>query len=66
MRQIKKAMKVRHSAWERDNEVLRRAQRQKLYEKLEKEAAEYFANPNVDRREASAFRNAALQTLSKD
>lgn len=54
------------SASERVNELLRRAMLQEQYEKLEAEAAEFFADAQVDRAEAKSFQKASLRTFGRD
>jgi len=55
------------SASERVNELLRRAMLEEQYEKLEREAAAFFAAaPKESRREARSFQRASLRTLSRD
>jgi hypothetical protein len=54
------------SASERVNELLRRAMLQERYDRLEAEAAEYFADVKVDRSETKALQRAALKTFRRD
>ncbi len=56
-----------HSASERVNELLRRAILEEQYERLDAEAAAFFADDsNADRAETKAMRKASLRTLSRD
>jgi hypothetical protein len=66
MERVKKAINVKCSARKCDKEALGRAQRQKVYEKLELEAAEFFADSNVGRRDARAFQKSSRQTFTRD
>jgi hypothetical protein len=54
------------SASDRVNELLRRAMLQEQYDRLEAEAAEFFAHAKTDRIETKAFQKASLQTFSRD
>jgi hypothetical protein len=54
------------SASDRVNELLRRAMLQEQYDRLEAEAAEFFAHAKTDRTEAKAFQKASIQTFSRD
>jgi hypothetical protein len=55
------------SASERVNELLRRAMLEEQYEKLEREAAAFFAAASKEsRREVRSFQRASLRTLSRD
>ncbi len=55
------------SASERVNELLRRAMLEEQYEKLEREAAAFFAAAQKEsRREVKSFQRASLRTLSRD
>jgi hypothetical protein len=55
------------SSSERVNELLRKAILQEQYERLEKEAAEFFSTPSkTDRREARAIQKASIRSLSRD
>ena len=58
--------KGERSASERVNELLRRAMRQEQYEKLEAEAAAFFAESKAEHAETKAMQKAALRTLSRD
>ena len=58
--------KGERSASERVNELLKRAIAQEQYERLEAEAAEFFAAPKADRTEAGAFQKAALRSFGRD
>jgi len=61
------ATKGESSTSERVNELLRRAIVQEQYERLEREAAEFFATaPEQDREEAKAFQSATVRTLARD
>ena len=60
------ATKGTRSASERVNELLRRAMFQEQYEKLEAEAAAFFANARETRTETDEFRKAALRTSERD
>ena len=54
------------SASERLNELLRRAMLEEQYEKLEAEAASFFADAAARRRESKAFQKAALRSFDRD
>ena len=54
------------SASDRVNELLRRAMLQEQYERLEAEAAEFFADTTYGRTGTKAFQNAALATFGRD
>jgi len=54
------------SASERVNGLLRRAMLQEQYERLEVEAAEFFADTQTDGAESKAFQKASLRTFSRD
>jgi hypothetical protein len=55
------------SASERVNDMLRRAMLEEQYEKLEREAAIFFAAARKEsRREVRSFQRASLRTLSRD
>jgi len=54
------------SASERVNELLRRAMTQEQSEKLEAEAAAFFADAKNDRAETRAMQKEALRTFSRD
>ncbi|MGA8366323.1 MAG: hypothetical protein ACLQMT_00255 [Candidatus Acidiferrales bacterium] len=54
------------SASERVNELLRRAIIEEQYEKLEAEAAAFFADTRTERAETRAFQKAALGTFERD
>ena len=57
----------RRSKSQRVNELLRRAILQERYEKLEQEAAEFFASPpEAARSEAKAFQDAAIKSIARD
>jgi hypothetical protein len=58
--------KGNRSASERVNELLRRAMLAEQYEKLEAEAAAFFARSAGDRSEANAFQKRALRTFERD
>lgn len=58
--------KGKRSASERVNELLRRAMRQEQSEKLEAEAAAFFADAKAERAEAKAMQKATLRTLGRD
>jgi hypothetical protein len=58
--------KGNRSASERVNELLRRAMLEEQYERLEAEAAAFFARDAGDRSEAKAFQGAALRTFDRD
>ena len=59
--------KGQRSASARVNELLRRAMIEEQYERLEAEAAAFFAEPrNSDRKGARAFQKASIRTLSRD
>jgi hypothetical protein len=51
-------------ASDRVNDLLRRAMIQEQYERLEPEAAEFFAGAHSDRAEAKEFEKASLQSLA--
>ena len=54
------------SASERVNELLRLAMMQEQFDKLEAEAAEFFADGKSDRAETRAFQKESLRTFSRD
>ena len=54
------------SASERVNELLRRAMLEEQYERLEAQAAAFFATTAGDRSEARAFQKSALRTFERD
>lgn len=57
----------RRSRSQRVNELLARAIRQERYEKLEQEAAEFFASQSpAERAEARAFQRASLKAMARD
>jgi hypothetical protein len=56
--------KGERSASERINELLRRAIRQEQYERLEAEAAAFFAEATENRSETRAFQKATLSNSS--
>ena len=57
----------RGSVSERVNELLRRAIVQEEYDRVEREAAEFFATESAaERRERRAFRKATLRSLARD
>jgi hypothetical protein len=58
--------KGNRSASERVNGLLRRAMLEEQYEKLEAEAAAFFARTAGDRGEAKAFQKSALRTFERD
>jgi hypothetical protein len=58
--------KGKRSASERVNELLKLAIAQEQNERLEAEAAEFFASANADRTEAKAFQKAALRSFRRD
>lgn len=58
--------KGERSASDRVNELLRRAMIQEQYERLEAEAAEFFADVQADRSETQNFQKASLRTFGKD
>ncbi len=58
--------KGERSASERVNELLRRAMVQEQYERLEAEAAEFFASAQPDRAETKEFQKAALRTFGRN
>ena len=59
--------KGKRSASERVNDLLRRAMLQEKYERLETEAAAFFAIAGAkDRKETHAFQRAARRTLERD
>jgi hypothetical protein len=60
------ATKGHASASERVNELLRLAMIQEQYERLEAEAAEFFADIKADGAEAKSFQKAALRTFGRD
>lgn len=52
---------------ERVNELLRRAIQLERYERLEEEAAEFFAGcSKAERAEARAFQKASVETLARE
>jgi hypothetical protein len=54
------------SASERVNELLRLAMIQEQYDRLEAEAAEFFADGKAGRSETRAFQKESLRTFSRD
>ncbi len=58
--------KGEQSASDRVNDLLRRAMIQEQYERLEAEAAEFFASANADRAETQEFQKASLRTFGRD
>ena len=54
------------SASDRVNEMLRRAIVQEQYDRLEAEAAEFFAHAKAERTETKTFQKAALRTFGRD
>jgi hypothetical protein len=54
------------SASDRVNELLRRAILQERYDRLEAEAADFFAGAKADRSETKSLQKAALRTLARD
>ena len=54
------------SASDRVNEMLRRAIVQEQYDRLEAEAAEFFADAKAERTETKTFQKAALRTFGRD
>ena len=54
------------SASDRVNDLLRRAMIQEQYERLEAEAAKFFARANVGRAETREFQKASLRTFGMD
>ena len=54
------------SASERVNELLRLAMIQEQYDRLESEAAEFFADGKSGRPETRAFQKESLRTFSRD
>jgi hypothetical protein len=58
--------KGEQSASDRVNDLLRRAMIQEQYERLEAEAAEFFASATADRAETLEFQKAALRTFGRD
>ena len=58
--------KGKRSASERVNELLRLAILQEQYERLETEAAEFFADAEADRSGTKAFQKASLRSLGRD
>ena len=61
------ATKGERSASERVNELLRRAIVEEQNEKLELEAAAFFAGvPPSEREEAKAFRKASIRAITRD
>lgn len=58
--------KGERSASERVNELLRRAMRQEQEERLEAEAAAFFAESKAERAEAKAMQKEALRTFGRD
>jgi hypothetical protein len=58
--------KGERSASDRVNDLLRRAMIQEQYERLEAEAAEFFADGEGDRAETKAFQKASLRTFGRD
>lgn len=58
--------KGNRSASERINELLRRAMLEEQYERLEAEAAAFFARAAGDRSETKAFQGATLRSFDRD
>jgi len=58
--------KGRRSASDRVNELLKRAIREEQFERLEAEAAEFFAESTQDRTEALAFQKESLRSFGRD
>jgi hypothetical protein len=58
--------KGERSASDRVNDLLRRAMIQEQYERLEAEAAEFFASANSGRAETREFQKASLRTFGRD
>ena len=58
--------KGERSASDRVNELLRLAMLQEQYDRLEAEAAEFFAEAERDRAGTRAFQKASLRTLGRD
>lgn len=58
--------KGERSASERVNDLLRRAMIQEQYERLEAEAAQFFAVAKSDRGETREFQKASLRTFGRD
>jgi hypothetical protein len=58
--------KGKRSASDRVNELLRRAMLQEQYDRLEAEAAEFFANAEKDRGGSKEFQKASLRTFGRD
>jgi hypothetical protein len=58
--------KGNRSASERVNELLRRAMLEEQYERLEAEAAAFFAHASTERVEARAFQDASLRAFDRD
>ena len=58
--------KGERSTSERVNELLKRGLELERRERLEQEAAEFFANNAEDVRERAAFQKASKETLSRD
>jgi hypothetical protein len=60
------ATKGDRSASERVNELLKRAILEEQYDRLEEEAAAFFAQSQSSRGETRAFQKAALRTFGRD
>lgn len=58
--------KGKRSASERVNELLRRAILEEQYQRLEAEAATFFADSRTGRQGARAFQKASIRTLTRD
>ncbi len=58
--------KGRRSASDRVNELLKRAILHEQYERLEAEAAKFFAESTQDRAETLAFQKESLRSLGRD
>lgn len=58
--------KGERSASDRVNDLLRRAMIQEQYERLEAEAAEFFAEARSDHAETQEFQKASLRTFGRD
>ncbi|HXN50865.1 MAG TPA: hypothetical protein VN943_02935 [Candidatus Acidoferrum sp.] len=58
--------KGERSASDRVNELLRRAMLQEQYDRLEAEAAEFFADAEEHRAGTKAFEKASIRTFGRD
>ena len=64
--QYVEATKGARSASKRVNELLKRAILQEKYDRLEREAADFFATETANRSESKAIQHASRRTLERD